>query len=76
MTAAHVPVGGWSMPEMPGKIETDARWRLLCKEASTESDPQKLLELVREIIQLTAKEIPKNNRISRIETVTKSRETL
>jgi len=44
------------MPEMPSKIETDERWRLLCKKASTESDPHKLLELVQEILRLTAKE--------------------
>jgi len=57
------------MPEMPSKIETEERWRLLCKKASTESDPQKLLELVREIIQITAKEIPTNDRVSPIETI-------
>jgi hypothetical protein len=57
------------MPEVPNKIETDERWRLLCKKASTESDPQKLLELVREIIQLTGKEIPTNDRVSPIGSV-------
>lgn len=53
------------MSEIPSKIETDERWRLLCKKASTESDPHKLLELVQEIIQLTAKEISTSNRVSR-----------
>jgi len=62
MRTAYIPVRGWIMLEMPSKIETDERWRLLCKRASTESDPHKLLELVQEIIRLTAKEIPMTDR--------------
>jgi hypothetical protein len=30
----------------------DERWMLLCKEASTELNPEKLLELIREINRL------------------------
>jgi len=64
------------MPEMPSKIETNEHWRLLCKRASMESDPHKLLELVREIIQLTAKEIPTKDRVSQIETARRTRRVL
>jgi hypothetical protein len=31
---------------------TDELWKSLCKEASTEQDPERLLELVREINRL------------------------
>ena len=62
--------------KMPGDTagkETETprseHWRVLCKRASTESDPQKLLELVRKIIQLTAREIPTNAEVSRLDTI-------
>ena len=60
--------------KMPGdtagkETETPRNWRVLCKRASTESDPQKLLELVRKIIQLTAREIPTNAEVSRLDTI-------
>ncbi|HEY1463351.1 MAG TPA: hypothetical protein VGF44_08030 [Terriglobales bacterium] len=34
------------------KGETGERWRLLCEDAATEQDPQKLLELIKEINKL------------------------
>ena len=33
-------------------METDERWKCLCKRASVERDPEKLVELVREINDL------------------------
>ena len=33
-------------------METDERWKCLCKQASVERDPEKLVELVREINDL------------------------
>jgi hypothetical protein len=46
----YLPLGGF----MQGDIE---RWQVLCKQAMTEEDPEKLMELIREInLDLEAKE--------------------
>jgi len=74
----RVPIrlsGGLMSDKMPGdtarketEMPPNEHWRVLCKRASTESDPQKLLELVRKIIQLTAAEIPTNDEVSWLDT--------
>jgi hypothetical protein len=45
----------------------DERWKFLCEEASTEQDPERLAELVKEINDLIQK---KQARLSRIEAET------
>jgi hypothetical protein len=34
------------------KGETAERWRILCQQAQTEQDPEKFMELIREITRL------------------------
>jgi hypothetical protein len=54
-------------------METDERWKCLCKRASVERDPEKLVELVREINDLLeARRLQGNSHLFRPPAITSS----
>jgi hypothetical protein len=44
-------------------MEANERWKELCKQASTEQDPEKLIKLVHEIDRLLTEKLPQVKKV-------------